>query len=148
VGELRLRKLAKHVIQGEFRDSEGAKPAADSEADIVEMAREYCHGTPLVPETILAEWRQRYAGSDGASPTLYTAPGCSHCNHTGHKGRVGIYELMTATAATKKLIQARAPVEQLFQSAVKDGMLTLKQYGMIRVLEGLTDLVSVRSACA
>jgi len=124
------------------------EPAADSEADITEMAHEYCHGTPLEPELVLADWQQRYAGPDGAPPTLYTAPGCSHCNHTGHKGRVGIYELMTATAATKKLIQARAPVEQLFQSAVKDGMLTLKQYGLIRVLEGLTDLVSVRSACA
>ena len=123
-------------------------PMDDAEADIAEMAHEYCQGTPLVPDAVLVDWKQRFSGPDGRAPALYTAPGCSHCNHTGHKGRVGIYELMTATPATKKLIQARAPVEQLFQSAVKDGMLTLKQYGLIKVLEGLTDLVSVRSACA
>lgn len=123
-------------------------PQNDTAAEIAEMAQEYCHGTPLEPEAVLAQWQARFGGPQGEPPALYNAPGCSHCNHTGHKGRVGIYELMAATPATKKLIQARAPVDQLFQSAVKDGMLTLKQYGLIKVLEGVTDLVSVRSACA
>lgn len=55
---------------------------------------------------------------------------------------------MTAAPAIKKLIQARAPVEQLFRCAVSEGMLTLRQYGLIKVLEGVTDRASMHSSCA
>jgi type II secretory ATPase GspE/PulE/Tfp pilus assembly ATPase PilB-like protein len=132
------RRLCKHC----------KAPVDDASAQIASMAHEYCKGTNLQPDTVLADWQQRYAAPDGGSPLLYTAPGCDQCNHTGHKGRVGIYELMRATPSIKKLIQARAPVEQLFTCAVGEGMLTLTQYGFVKVLEGLTDQVSVRSACA
>jgi len=132
------RRLCKHCKQ----------PIADASVEIDTMAQEYCEGTALQPQAVLADWQRRFGGADGGPVVLYQAIGCEKCKHTGHKGRVGIYELMTATASIKKLIQARAPVEQLFKAAVVDGMLTLKQYGLIKVLEGLTDTVSVRSACA
>lgn len=132
------RRLCKHC----------KAPVEDSADQIETMAHEYCKGTSLQPDQVLAQWQQRYASAGDGAPVIYSAPGCDKCNHTGHKGRVGIYELMSATPAIKKLIQARSPVEQLFQCAVGDGMLTLKQYGFIKVLEGLTDQVSVRSACA
>ena len=131
------RKLCKHC----------KTPAEDSAAELLSMSHAFCQGTALKPEAVLAGWMHQYAGPGGEAPVVYTAPGCDKCNHTGHKGRVGIYELMTATPAIKKLIQARAPVDQLFHCAVNDGMLTLKQYGLLKVLEGLTDQVSVRSAC-
>jgi hypothetical protein len=105
-------------------------------------------GNAALWELGLADWKRRCAGRDGTGPRIYTAPGCAKCKHTGHKGRVGVYELMTATPASKKLIQARAPVDQLFRCALKDGMLTLRQYGLLKVLEGLTDRISIRSACA
>jgi type II secretory ATPase GspE/PulE/Tfp pilus assembly ATPase PilB-like protein len=132
------RRLCKHCKQ----------PVPDSSAEIAAMAHEYCTTTDMSPEQLLAQWQRTYGSPSGESPVIYTAPGCDKCNHTGHKGRVGIYELMTATPAIKKLIQARSPVEQLFRCAVGEGMLTLKQYGFIKVLEGLTDQVSVRSASA
>ncbi len=123
-------------------------PRASTADEIRDMAHEYCSHTELDPEQVLAEWMQRFGTADGGLPPLYTAPGCDHCGHTGHKGRVGIYELMTATPAIKKLIQARAPVEQLFRCAVSEGMLTLRQYGLIKVLEGVTDRASMQSSCA
>ena len=132
------RRLCKHCKQ----------PVPDSSAEIAAMAHEYCTTTDMSPEQLLAQWQRTYGSPSGEPPVIYTAPGCDKCNHTGHKGRVGIYELMTATPAIKKLIQARSPVEQLFRCAVGEGMLTLKQYGFIKVLEGLTDQVSVRSASA
>ena len=55
---------------------------------------------------------------------------------------------MAATPAIKKLVQTRAPVDQLFERATAEGMLRLQQYGMHKVLEGVTDLGSVRGACA
>lgn len=123
-------------------------PVDNSEAEILEITHDYCKGSDLHFEQVLAEWQTRFAQADGSAPVVYHAPGCKKCNQTGHKGRIGIYELMTATPASKKLIQARAPVDQLFVCAINDGMLTLRQYGLLKVMEGLTDLVSVRSACA
>ena len=123
-------------------------PAEDSPGDIAQMAHDYCKGTTLDEPAVLAEWHTRFGVPTGAAPVLYRATGCPRCNHTGHKGRIGIYELMTATPAIKKLIQDRAPVTLLFQRAVADGMLTLQQYGLLKVLEGVTDLHSVRNACA
>jgi type II secretory ATPase GspE/PulE/Tfp pilus assembly ATPase PilB-like protein len=122
-------------------------PAEDSPDELLQMAQAYCDGTPLDVQGVLAEWRLRYGIPSGQAPVLYRATGCARCNQTGHKGRVGIYELMAATPAIKKLIQSRAPVPLLFQCAVADGMLTLKQYGLIKVLEGVTDMHSVHSAC-
>ncbi|MDO8251622.1 MAG: ATPase, T2SS/T4P/T4SS family [Rhodoferax sp.] len=122
-------------------------PAEDAPEELHQMAQAYCDGTPLDVESVLAEWHTRYGAPAGQAPVLYRATGCAHCNQTGHKGRVGIYELMAATPAIKKLIQSRAPVPLLFQCALADGMLTLKQYGLIKVLEGVTDTHSVYSAC-
>ncbi len=120
-------------------------PAPDTAEQLQEMLREYCEGGAHDPQTLLAGWRQRHGGPDGAIP-LYQPVGCDACNHTGYKGRVGIYELMTATPAVKKLIQSRSPVEQLFATATGEGMLRLGQYGILKVLEGVVDYRSVRMA--
>ncbi len=124
------------------------KPHAPDDEELDQMAQEYCAGTALDPAQVVAGWRTRFGAKDAGDIVLYHASGCEHCNHSGYKGRVGIYELMTATPAIKKLVQTRAPVEQLFERAAAEGMLRLQQYGMHKVLEGVTDLGSVRGACA
>ena len=122
-------------------------PVENSSVEMAQMAQEYCQGTTLDEQRLLTEWRVHFGLPAGNPPVLYRATGCPHCNQTGHKGRIGIYELMAATPAVKKLIQARAPVAQLFQCAVADGMQTLQQYGLLKVMEGVTDRHSVRNAC-
>ena len=124
------------------------KPHAPDDEELGQMAQEYCTGTALDPAQVVADWRTRFSKKGAGGIVLYRANGCEHCNHSGYKGRVGIYELMTATPAIKKLVQTRAPVEQLFERAAAEGMLRLQQYGMHKVLEGVTDLGSVRGACA
>jgi type II secretory ATPase GspE/PulE/Tfp pilus assembly ATPase PilB-like protein len=123
-------------------------PVEDSLGDLAKMAKDYCKGTALDEADVLAQWHTRFSQPGEAHPVLYRAAGCPQCNQTGHKGRVGIYELMTATPAIKKLIQLRAPVALIFQTAMTEGMLTLQQYGLLKVLEGVTDLHSVDNACA
>ncbi|MBA4114198.1 MAG: pilus assembly protein PilB [Verminephrobacter sp.] len=123
------------------------KPHAPDDEELDQMAQEYRAGTALDPAQVVAGWRTRFGAKDAGDIVLYHASGCEHCNHSGYKGRVGIYELMTATPAIKKLVQTRAPVEQLFERAAAEGMLRLQQYGMHKVLEGVTDLGSVRGAC-
>ena len=96
-------------------------------------------------QKLLNEWTAQY-GQQGQL-TLYRAVGCNKCGNTGYKGRIGLHELMVADDELKKLIQERARVAQLFSSAVRSGMRTLKMDGMEKVLMGLTDIKMVRSVC-
>ena len=123
-------------------------PMEDAADQLLPMAQEYCAETTLDVTEVLAEWQARYGTPEGGKPVLYKAVGCAHCHDSGYRGRVGVYELMAATPAIKKLIQERRPVDALFRQAMADGMLRLRQYGLLTVLQGLTDWRSIRSACA
>ncbi|MDB5875389.1 MAG: GspE/PulE family protein [Ramlibacter sp.] len=90
-------------------------------------------------------WVKLY-GHDGRLK-FYKANGCDKCNKTGYKGRIGLHELLVADDPTKRLIQERARVAELFASAVEGGMRTLKMDGMEKVMLGMTDLKMVRSVC-
>ena len=78
---------------------------------------------------------------------LYKPEGCDVCGNTGYKGRMGIHELLMGTDVMKKLIQTKAPMEQLRGQAIADGMTTLKQDGIEKILEGYCDLLEVRKVC-
>ena len=79
--------------------------------------------------------------------TLYRANGCDQCNNTGYKGRTAIVEILDGTDEMKSLIQSKAKMEKLRDQAVKDGMTTLMQDGIRKVLLGITDLQQVRRVC-
>ena len=78
---------------------------------------------------------------------LYKPEGCDVCGNTGYKGRMGIHELLMGTDVMKKLIQTKAPMEQLRGQAIADGMTTLKQDGIEKILDGYCDLLEVRKVC-
>jgi type II secretory ATPase GspE/PulE/Tfp pilus assembly ATPase PilB-like protein len=79
--------------------------------------------------------------------TLYRANGCDECNNTGYKGRTALVELLDGTDEIKSLIQGKAKMEELREQTVKDGMTTLMQDGIRKVLLGATDLQQVRKVC-
>ena len=79
--------------------------------------------------------------------TLFQAKGCQECANTGYKGRTSIMELLEATGNIKSLIQHRAQMEEIRDQAIKEGMTTLMQDGIRKVLQGLTDLQQVRKVC-
>jgi len=76
---------------------------------------------------------------------LYRGKGCAHCNHSGYRGRAGIHELLVATDQMKRLIANKARVVEMVQVAKGDGMTTLVQDGILKALEGLTDLKQVKA---
>ncbi len=108
-------------------------------AELAELATEYC-GDGGNPEHVLAAWRSKPKGI-----TLYKARGCARCDRTGYKGRMGLYELLAADGAIKRLVQQRAPVTELAAAAAANGMRTLKQDGIDKLVRGLTDLPQVRT---
>ena len=73
--------------------------------------------------------------------------GCDNCAGTGFSGRVGLHELMTASDELKKNIQEHARVAEMLVTALGDGMRTLKQDGIEKVLQGVTDIHQVRVVC-
>lgn len=78
---------------------------------------------------------------------LYRPKGCPKCNNTGFKGRTGIHELLLATDELKRLIQRKAPIDEIREQGIKDGMLTLMQDGIRKVFLGLTTFDQVRAVC-
>jgi len=97
-------------------------------------------------EKLFEEWAREF-GNDRGEITLYTAKGCDVCSNTGYKGRVGLHELLVGTDRIKKDIQEHARVAQMFATAIEDGMRTLKQDGIEKVLQGITDIKQVRAVC-
>jgi type II secretory ATPase GspE/PulE/Tfp pilus assembly ATPase PilB-like protein len=78
---------------------------------------------------------------------LYRPKGCPKCANTGYKGRMGIHELLVATDEIKRKIQKREPIEELRKQALVDGMTTLLQDGIQKVIQGVTDFKQVRAVC-
>ncbi len=86
-------------------------------------------------------------GINPADIRLYTANGCPRCGDSGYKGRLGLHELLLGTDAMKVLIKRKSEIEMIRKQAVADGMTTLKQDGILKCIQGLTDLKEVRKVC-
>ena len=97
-------------------------------------------------ESVYREWVKTFADDKGQF-TLYNPVGCDTCSGTGYKGRVGLHELLVGSDTVKKLIQEHARVAEIFGVALNEGMRTLKQDGVEKVLQGITDMHQVRAVC-
>ena len=78
---------------------------------------------------------------------LHRSVGCQECNGSGYKGRLGIHELIEGTPEIRILIKKQATSQDLAKQAVKDEMTTLKQDGVHKVFEGISDMREVRRVC-
>ena len=79
--------------------------------------------------------------------TLYRPRGCPACNGTGYRGMAGVFELLTATDNIKQMIINRKSMAAIRKTAVGEGMTTLLQGGIRKILGGETDLIEVLSIC-
>ncbi len=95
---------------------------------------------------LLDFWCKEFGDANGKL-VLHQAKGCDTCGDSGYKGRVGLHELLIGTDRIKKDIQEHARVAQMFATCLEDGMRTLKQDGIEKVLSGITDMQQVRAVC-
>lgn len=86
-------------------------------------------------------------GINPAEIRLCKATGCPKCGDSGYKGRLGIHELLQGTDEMKTLIKRKSEIELIRRQAINDGMTTLKQDGILKCFQGLTDLKEVRKVC-
>ena len=69
--------------------------------------------------------------------------GCRNCNFTGHRGRVGIFETFLVDDEMENFILTSPSISALRKKAIEKGMVTMKQDGLIKVLEGITTIEEV-----
>ncbi|MEX1330071.1 MAG: GspE/PulE family protein [Desulfobacterales bacterium] len=102
-------------------------------------------------EALTVDYGKKYFENSGIKydkeMMLYQADGCEKCSGTGYRGRMGIHELMEGTPEVKLMIKKRAGTEDILEQAMKEGMSTLKQDGIMKVFQGITDMAEVRRVC-
>ncbi|MEA2013111.1 MAG: GspE/PulE family protein [Verrucomicrobiota bacterium] len=75
---------------------------------------------------------------------FYRAKGCKKCADTGYKGRTGLHELLEGTVEMRRLIAKGADVSDVRDLAIKEGMRTMAQDGILKIFKGQTDLLQLR----
>jgi type II secretory ATPase GspE/PulE/Tfp pilus assembly ATPase PilB-like protein len=135
------------------------EPYTPEPAEVKSLLNEYCEELMNTTtfkkdpkagvENVYKDWLRLY-GNDKGQLTLYRPPeskSCEKCGGGGFKGRLGLHELLVATDALKKLIQEHARVAEIVAVALEEGMHTLKQDGIEKVLMGITHIKEVRAVC-
>tara|TARA_B110000238_G_C16121865_1_gene437464 strand:- start:573 stop:2573 length:2001 start_codon:yes stop_codon:yes gene_type:complete len=121
--------LAQRLVRTICSNCKEKHPA--SETDIAFIKRQY--GEEYLAELNLSE-----------PLMLYTGKGCDECGDTGYKGRTGVHELLTMTGELRALVYQEVSVHEMKSQAMQDGMRTLTQDGMLKVLKGDTDISQIQ----
>lgn len=100
----------------------------------------HCRSPYPIPDTLKAE----LAFADGiVKPQLYHAIGCKHCEQSGYSGRTTIAELLLMSEGIRKLIKQQADAEHIHQQAIQEGMLSMRQEGLLKAVQGITSIEEV-----
>ncbi len=122
------------------------------ESELMDLLDEYCSDMPAEgdetpQQKVLAEWKSLFLDKDGKF-TLYKAQGCDHCGDTGYAGRLGLHELLVSSDDIKRAIIGKMPIVDLTRLAMTEGLRTLLQDGIEKVLQGTTDIHCIRAVCS
>lgn len=101
----------------------------------------HCRETFKPPQKMLSEVGIKV--SQLKNGKLARGKGCEKCLNTGYLGRTGIYELLPLDSDIRKMIMAHADASEIKDQAVKNGMRTLRQDGIIKAIEGITTVEEV-----
>lgn len=97
---------------------------------------------PYEPPAALAE-KLGLAKEPGEKLVFYQPQGCPACNNTGFRGRLAVQEVMFIGSAIRDLVTTKATAEQIESAAVEQGMISLREDGLRKVVLGLTSLEEV-----
>lgn len=172
VGEIRDRETADLAIQASLtghlvfstlhtNDASGALPRLlDMGAEpyllassmtaivaqrIVRKIHDKCKVTYDPDPKILTDMQQVLGNfyPQGKQVQLYKGQGDQDCGNTGYQGRIGIFEVIPVTEKIQSLILQRSPASEIEKQAKADGLITMKQDGYLKVLEGTTTIEEV-----
>jgi type IV pilus assembly protein PilB len=99
----------------------------------------HCKKRVMIPPSAMAEAGIRV----GVEVEAYEPVGCSRCSHNGYKGRVGLYSVMQLSERIKEMVTSNATEAEIGKAAREEGMMTLREDGLIKVRAGQTSLEEV-----
>ena len=91
----------------------------------------------------LPQFSQKNIKSD--SMETYIPVGCRKCRLTGYSGRIGIFEVLEISGAIAQIIAKKPAESEIEKLAKEQGMITMRQDGMLKALEGLTSIAEIVS---
>jgi type IV pilus assembly protein PilB len=94
---------------------------------------------PTHAELTEAGWPAALLKAEGP-PMLYRAVGCAACSRTGYRGRLAIHEVMVMSEEISRMVVERYSSEDIRKTALAQGMLTLREDGLVKVAQGMTTL--------
>jgi len=106
------------------------------------LVRKICDNCKEAAE-ISAEVLKDFEVFKGKKITFYHGKGCKMCRGTGYKGRLGIFEMIVISDKIREMIISKTPSNLIKQQAVKEGMLPLRDDGLLKVMAGETTLDEV-----
>ena len=80
---------------------------------------------------------------DRVKGSLFHGKGCTECRNTGYRGRLAIFEMIPMARNLRKLVYENANEDDIRQTAIENGMVTLREAGLTRALDGTTSLAEV-----
>ena len=88
---------------------------------------------------------ENYKIADAENFSLWVAPGCDKCNKTGFKGRIGLFEGIKTDEAIEKIIPENPSEREIKKVASVQGILSMRQDGVVKMLHGITSYDEVAS---
>ena len=139
--------LAQRLVRRLCTSCRTSRPATEEE--IEELLADHLHTGPkdhplFTREALRADWTERFG--DSGRLMHHSSTGCAACNQSGQRGRASLHELLTVSKEVRRLIQTGARAEELQRVAMSEGMRTLRQDGIEKVLQGITSLEEVRAS--
>ncbi len=113
---------------------------------IVRRVCEKCKETYPAPAQLAKEIQTilgNYFTKTSEEMKLYRGKGCSACGDSGYLGRVGIFETLSVTEKIAHLVLERSDSDAIEKEAISEGMITMKQDGYLKVLNGTTSIEEV-----
>ncbi|MBI3305582.1 type II/IV secretion system protein [Candidatus Nomurabacteria bacterium] len=101
----------------------------------------------LVMDSIKKEGKslKNYKIDPVAPLKIFQAVGCGKCNNTGYKGRIGIFEAIKTNEAIEKIMPENPSEREIKKVASKQGILSMRQDGIVKILNGITSIEEVQS---
>jgi len=95
-------------------------------------------------KSVSPEEMKKYNVHNLDQPIFYRGKGCNACGNTGYKGRIAIYEIVNISPSLQSIIVENVDIERRFrEQAEREGMITMKQDGILKALLGFTTLDEV-----
>jgi len=110
---------------------------------LVRVICEKCKEEYIPSEEVLSELNIKNNLKNNSKIKLYRGKGCSFCKNTGYYGRTSIYELIELDEEIRSLIVSKASSNVIKEVAIKKGMMTLKNSGLEKAIQGITTIEEV-----